>query len=412
MISPSTIGTKQSSCAGRTVRDIVERNPEMVNEVWCRNIFRQLLQVLERQYTLQLPHRVISPDTVIFRDDGSPALLPSLISDPEPDLADDLTALARTVHYAITREPVPAAPLHGRALEGYSESLMTAIDRSLAFDPARRPRTIGELRDLLGIVAFKPALRTGQAGPATHVAPRGTMAPLATPARHPAASSRLRKRHRYWTAAGIVLAMGAGGVAVLHRPAGVEPVAPVPRAAPVIPRAAQDQFAEVPAVAAPAPAAPSRPAGHQGTIPGQAPVAGSGQATLAAESGPALAGRRMAAGTGTPAAHSRSPRTSPATSPGGPPSTDRLPGPPQAAPPLAIQSPAADAVFSLRIRPWGIVYVDGVRRGISPPLKQLVLAPGRHALRVTNPEAGNRVFEVDTAGSGSHIDVDFDRAPR
>ena len=411
MISPSTIGIKKSNCAGRTVRDIVERNPEMVSEVWCRNIFRQLLQVLERQYTLQLPHRVISPDTVIFHDDGSPALLPSLISDPAPDLADDLTALARTVHYAITREPIPATPLHGRALEGYSESLMTAIDRSLAFDPARRPRTIGELRDLLGIVALKPALRAGP-GPATRVSPRGTMAAPAMPARHPAPSSRLRKRHRYWTAAGIVLAMGAGGVAVLHRPAGVETVAPVPPAAHAVPRAAQGKYAEVPAVAAPAPAAPPRPGGHEGAIPGDARVAGSGQATLPATSGPALPERRMEARTGTPAARSRSPRTSPPPSPGAPPSTERLPGPPQAAPPLATGSPAADAVFSLRIRPWGIVYVDGVRRGISPPLKQLVLAPGRHALRVTNPEAGNRVREVDTAGGGGHIDVDFDRGPR
>ena len=412
MISPSTIGTKQSDCAGRTVRDIVERNPEMVTEVWCRNIFRQLLQVLERQYTLQLPHRVISPDTVIFHDDGSPVLLPSLISDPKPDLADDLTALARTVHYAITREPVPAAPLHGRALEGYSESLMTAIDRSLAFDPARRPRTIGELRDLLGIVAFKPALRAGQVAPATHAAPRDTMA-RAAPARHPAPSARLRKRHRYWTAAGILLAMGIGGVAVLHRPAGVEPVAPVPPAAHVVPDAARGRYPSVPAVAAPAPAAPSPPGGHEGTMPGDARVAaGSGQATLPAQGGPALAGRHMEARSGTPAPRSRSPRASPPAPAAGLPSTDRLPAQPQAAPAPAAQSPAADAVFSLRIRPWGIVYVDGVRRGISPPLKQLVLAPGRHTLRVTNPEAGKRVLEVDTAGGGGHIDVDFDRGPR
>ena len=412
MISPSTIGIKKSNCAGRTVRDIVERNPEMVSEVWCRNIFRQLLQVLERQYTLQLPHRVISPDTVIFHDDGSPALLPSLISDPEPDLADDLTALARTVHYAITREPIPAAPLHGRALEGYSESLMTAIDRSLAFDPARRPRTIGELRDLLGIVAFKPALRAGRTGLATHAAPRGTMAAPAMPARHPAPSARLRKRHRYWTGAGILLAIGVGGVAVLYRPAGVEPVAPVPPAAHDVPRAAQGKYAEVPVVAAPVPAAPPRPEDHEGTIPSDARVAGSGQATLPAKSGPALPEHRMEARSDTPAARSRSPRTSPPPSPGGPPSTERLPALPQAAPAPATQSPAADTAFSLRIRPWGIVYVDGVRRGISPPLKQLVLAPGRHALRVTNPEAGNRVLEVDTAGGGGHIDVDFDRGPR
>jgi hypothetical protein len=410
MISPSTIGKKQSNCAGRTVRDIVERNPEMVTEVWCRNIFRQLLQVLERQYTLQLPHRVISPDTVIFHDDGSPALLPSLISDPKPDLADDLTALARTVHYAITREPIPAAPLHGRALESYSASLMTAIDRSLAFDPARRPRTIGELRDLLGIVAFKPVPRTGPAGPATQATSRGMMAP-APAARRPAPASRLRRRHRYWSAAGILLAMGAGGIAVLYRPAGVVPVAPLPPVAHVVPRAAQGRYPDVPAVTAPAPA-PPRPGGHEGTLSGAARVAGSGQATPPATSSPALAGRRMEARSGTPAARNRSPRPSPPAPAVELPSTDRLAGPPPAAPPLATQSPAGDAVFSLRIRPWGIVYVDGVRRGISPPLKQLVLAPGRHALRVTNPDAGNRLLEVDTAGAGGHIDVDFDRGPR
>lgn len=411
MMSPSLIGVKQSSCAGRTVRDIVEHNPEQVSEVWCRNIFRQLLQVLERQYSLQLPHRVISPDTVIFHDDGSPALLPSLISDPKPDLADDLTALARTVHYAITREPIPAAPLHGRALEGYSESLMTAIDRSLAFDPARRPRTIGELRDLLGIVAFKPALRAGQVALVTHVSPRGTMA-RAAPARHPPPSARLRKRHRYWTAAGILLAIGAGGVAVLYRPAGIEFLAPVPPSAHVVPGAAQGRYPEVPAIAGTVPAAPPRPDGHEDTLSREARVLPNGQATLPAQGGPAPAERHIEARSGTPAPRNSSPRASPPTRAVELPATDRLPAPSQAAPAPAAQSPAADAVFSLRIRPWGIVYVDGVRRGISPPLKQLVLAPGRHTLRVTNPEAGNRMLGVDTAGGGGHIDVDFDRRPR
>jgi hypothetical protein len=51
--------------------------------------------------------------------------------------------------------------------------------------------------------------------------------------------------------------------------------------------------------------------------------------------------------------------------------------------------------------------VDGVDRGVSPPVKRLVLAPGRHTIRVANPNFHDRVLEVDTARGDGRIAIDF-----
>jgi hypothetical protein len=69
-------------------------------------------------------------------------------------------------------------------------------------------------------------------------------------------------------------------------------------------------------------------------------------------------------------------------------------------------------LYKLHIQPWGVVYVDGVDRGVSPPVKRLELTPGRHAIRVTNPNFHDRVLEVDTANGDGRIHVDFNEAPR
>jgi hypothetical protein len=64
-------------------------------------------------------------------------------------------------------------------------------------------------------------------------------------------------------------------------------------------------------------------------------------------------------------------------------------------------------LYKLAIQPWGVVYVDDVDRGVSPPVKRLVLTPGRHTIRVTNPNFHDRVLEVDTASGDGLISVDF-----
>ena len=36
------------------------------------------------------------------------------------------------------------------------------------------------------------------------------------------------------------------------------------------------------------------------------------------------------------------------------------------------------------VQPWGEIYVDGRKRGISPPTKELRLPPGTHTIEIRN----------------------------
>lgn len=47
-------------------------------------------------------------------------------------------------------------------------------------------------------------------------------------------------------------------------------------------------------------------------------------------------------------------------------------------------APAKPGTVKLAVQPWGEVYVDGSKRGISPPLKSLSLAPGKHKIEIRN----------------------------
>lgn len=58
--------------------------------------------------------------------------------------------------------------------------------------------------------------------------------------------------------------------------------------------------------------------------------------------------------------------------------------------------PVADGLIKLDIKPWGTVAVDGVTRGVSPPLKQLQLSVGTHVIEIANPPAAplKRTVEI------------------
>jgi len=139
-----TLNTHERQIEGRTVRDIAERSPALVNEVWCRKILRQLLQSLDAQYTHDGPHRLIMPDTIVVQANGDAVLLPDPDANPDfqPEIAADLRALAAVIHYAITHEMPAAGPLMGRGLEGYSDSLLGAVDRCMAPNKSQRPQTV------------------------------------------------------------------------------------------------------------------------------------------------------------------------------------------------------------------------------------------------------------------------------
>jgi hypothetical protein len=567
MTTPTTIGPEPQHLEGRSVRDIVEYSPEQVNEAWCRKIFRKTLQSLELQYAMHMPQRAITPDTIVFHENGEPLLIQSDDGPADRHEADDLNALARVVHYAITCELAPMGPLAGRA-EGYSDSLVNAVDRCMDPDPARRPHTIDELRELLGIVphgrpagaAFPDdplapwpadlgtpdaasglaADRVPEAAPTrthdvaadvahdhgrhtapdpasdharavaaellhgrAHDAPPDLAADLSrdTAAEHThdraldaAADSAadlsrdLAAEHAHDraldTAAGPAadfsrdllaehahdrtLDAAAGSAADLSRhntaehahdpasdvtpaAAAVPPPEPTPAVAPsppspppapaIVPTADQPRrrvaltsrqrwaiaagaaivvalgavmFAEMRDSGSFDHIVLTLPQQGDGTPAGQdaasaPPAAGAIPASGAAGSGTA---GTTASSTGQPA-----PGVTPGTF-----ITDDAPATAsqEAAPAAnAAQQPLPGVVvtpngnlYKLHIQPWGVVYVDGVDRGVSPPVKRLELTPGRHAIRVTNPNFHDRVLEVDTASGDGRIQVDFNETSR
>ena len=582
MTSPTTLGPEQQHLEGRSVRDIVEYSPEQVNEVWCRRIFRQILQSLELQYAMHMPHRAITPDTIVFHDNGEPLLTPLDIGPPDDREAEDLTALARVVHYAITQELVPAGPLHGR-VDGYSDALLAAVDRCMDPDPAHRPQTIAALRELLGMVPPGPpvraatphmmpglpadddlappaadalapphpdrispdmALGTADAVPAwapnaaesaaagtpdtPAAAPRDDIDPASGPVQarddlpppgHGTVPGRIHDANlddvRNGAHAAVPLGKpdaghGGGRNAVhdtsartatgastgaprrdeqdRHDPAPI--VTPAAHAAPpsaapaasTSPASAGATAVPPSASAGPAPAGAAPPSASAGLAPGgaaavppaapAAPVTaktasapaprrgtglsrrqrwalGAGGAVLVAlvlatlaemrDSGPiehidlatpqpvdgTHAAQPLPADTSTPVAGT--PAGVPTHVPAGEgaaaglgPGETLIPGSAAPGQPAAAQAQPLPGVvvtpngnvYRLQIQPWGVVYVDGVDRGVSPPVKRLTLTPGRHTIRITNPNFHERVLDVDTATGNGQIVVDFTEEAR
>ena len=87
---------------------------------------------------------------------------------------------------------------------------------------------------------------------------------------------------------------------------------------------------------------------------------------------------------------------------------------PEGAPTAALQAPArqAEAVvngttYKLLIKPWGTVYVNGVDRGVSPPVKRLTLGQGEHTIRIVNPNFAEHVMTVN-AGTAESATIEHD----
>jgi hypothetical protein len=327
------------------VRDVVARQPELVNEVWCRKIFRHALQLLERHHALGQAHALLTPDTIGFDPNGGPVLLATGDAAAEPGEAADVQALGAVVHFAITGEAVPSRLLRARAPAGYSDSFLTAVDKCIARDPGERPQSIAGLRELLGIVALRPAV------------PVVTAAPLHVHAEPPVrgAITGLGKWQRRGLIglAGVVLLATASAFFMLLR--GTNPgdnvVLTLPQA---LPPAQTLDPNEILVQAPPAPAVAQAPA------------------SAAAVPAPA-----SAAAVPAPAA----------------------PGP---------TAQAELTSYKLLVKPWGTVYVDGTERGVSPPLKRLSLPAGRHTVRIVNPNFRDRVIRVGAGRHGpGRIDVDF-----
>jgi hypothetical protein len=410
---------------GRTIKDIVSNSPQLVNEAWCRKILRQILSALETLYTMQILHRDISPDNIIVQENGDAVLLDfgsarQIIGDMTKGLTvilkpgyapveqyagdasleqgpfTDIYALAAVMYFAVVKEAPPSSiarmikdpvtPLAIQAPAGYSASFLAAIDKGLAVLSQDRPQTINEFRDLLGIVSLgpPPPVRANQRVPSARDEPPSavepeaeppmtTAPPAAVPAPSPANPAAPMARKKRWqfvaAAAALLLTAGAGLYALVHSTAEDTIMLTLPQSAP-------RQAASVPE-----PAKGLEPTETQVEVPPlpMQPKSAEPAAPLAAA--PAVAAPAVVA----PAVVAKKP-----------------PAP-----------PVETVPYKLAIKPWGTVYVDGRERGVSPPMKRLMLPAGKHKIRIVNPSFPEYSVTVDSGKNKSGtIEYDFARAKK
>jgi hypothetical protein len=86
--------------------------------------------------------------------------------------------------------------------------------------------------------------------------------------------------------------------------------------------------------------------------------------------------------------------------------------PPDAAAEAARQAAARPATLRLVVAPWAEVWVDGTKRGVTPPMTTLALTPGVHRVELRNPAAEPVVRRIDAkAGQTVELTHRFEAAP-
>jgi hypothetical protein len=72
----------------------------------------------------------------------------------------------------------------------------------------------------------------------------------------------------------------------------------------------------------------------------------------------------------------------------------------------------ATIAFRLSIRPWATVLVDGSMKGVSPPMKRLLLPAGKHQIRLVNPSFPDHTVDILVDGKKKSGAIDYDFSPQ
>jgi serine/threonine-protein kinase len=241
--------------------------------------------------------------------------------------------IEETLSQVISDEPKPLVSLRADV----PPPLVAIVTRALMKEPAQRFQTAGELRNELAAYAGRPTART-----MVRSMPRN---PRWAPLYRAAEAVGLPPAGLAAAMFGIV-AIALAAVVATRDETPIGPSATAPVVLPTVP-------------VKPAPAPPPAPSA-------QPPVADAPATGLTAA---------PTNGNGRARADTRRARVETAT---------QTPLPPQ-----------AEGFVSLAIAPWGEVMVNGVTRGVSPPLTRLPLAPGLYTIEIRNNAAPPFIARIE-----------------
>lgn len=296
----------------------------------------------------------------------------------------DIYALCAVMHALVTGHRPPPAPerratdtyepLTSLGLSKYSPEFLRVIDAGLVMAPAQRPQSLLELAALLDVAAYiEPTPVDEQAAVSDAYA-----GAAARDVQQPA-----RRRRPVLALLALVALLGVGTYGWIHwglgapnalitrsevvppNPPAVHPLPPVATAS-----ATQPSVASTPAV----------PTAQLPTAQWQPPAAPPASPS-AAESGtatPQPATQNGLGGLAEPSALNAESSSPALAEPASPDAAVQEPPKPK---PLAVP-----VQVKLDIRPWGEVWVNGIARGISPPVKELKLIPGKYQVVLRNAD--------------------------
>ena len=440
---PGAAGFPAASDAAR-LDDILRLAPGRLREQEILRVVAGLSASLAAMHEAGRAHGGISPDAVVRDGQDFAVLAPPCDAAPDDEDAarhagyaafeqytddpghscgpwTDVYGLAALAYFLATGAAPPGAlarrvrddclPLDAWQPGAYRAAFCAAVDEGLAMDEQARPRTAAALAAAMGVIppAVPASAAASVPGPMEDPEP-DTAAPslmAETPADEfddpPPAAARLTamrpehpgpaRRMLPLAVAGLLL-LAAGGYAWL-RPAqppvelaGVTPPQPQPQPQPQSEPPSQPPpqprpQSESQPQPAPAPAPPTLPDSPSAAVPASPPQAAAiGSAMPSAGPKPESASEPEAAAV-PPVSEPAAPATPP----------------PQAAP----------VTVRVAVRPWGEVLVNGRSRGVSPPLRELSLPPGRYQVTVRNASAGDyRMTLTVAAGRPASITHEFE----
>lgn len=409
---------------GSTLKHIVADDPSVVTEAWLKSVLGQILEALETLYRDNVLHRDISPDNIMVQSDGHAVLLDfgaarQIISDmtqqtltvilkpgyaPVEQYADDdsmtqgpwtdIYSLAAVTYFVITGKPPatsvgrmikdPIEPLEKSGRAGFSSAFLAAIDKGLGIRPEDRPQSIAEFRALLGLgtksepVAPVRAVSKTSGDAAKAAAISGRRRSDRRPEARPAARKSPLSKEMILIGAGVVLIASAAVVHSVRRHAALaEAEQAIPVTAPPVKQVVDEEALAWGRLQANADAKPEDIETYLQRYPTGAHA---DQAKARLET---LKAASAAAAASVPEA----------------PVTAATP----------VEKPKkAETTVKLMVRPWGNIFVDGMLKGVSPPLKSVALSEGKHRVRIENPNFNAHVIDIEADGKKKpKIEYDF-----